>query len=388
MDYENFEDLEDCDSNIPEEGPTAPPPGWLDVVSGYDQNHGDSGGSNKPYPPPPDYVAVLEDDRNSEVPHVSVPVVSEDMAREALMQFAGKKWTHSRKPAEGMTFKDLKPFTVYRYRLESYTESRTSSWEFEPFSNQLVDGPEFGVSPPPWDIAVEKPSLFTDACRNVRVPHSSFVKECHQCQGRGKVKCGHCRGRGRRRCSSCGGNGRKGKKRCSMCSGNGKRRCILCSGKGHKTCKSCEGKQNLLHYIQLTVTWKNHVFEFIPDRYPEFPIKKFEKVSGDAFFVDESLLVYPIVGFPDQEICEMSRKSIQEHLTKFSSVCRVLQQRQSIELVPLTHAFYTYRGKDYDYFVQNYLELFALVATSGRKQIGFPSDAADSGPEGDVTERE
>ena len=36
---------------------------------------------------------------------------------------------------------------------------------------------------------------------------------------------------------------------------------------------------------------KNHVFEFVPDRLPEFPLKKFEKVSGDAFFVDESILV-------------------------------------------------------------------------------------------------
>lgn len=37
---------------------------------------------------------------------------------------------------------------------------------------------------------------------------------------------------------------------------------------------------------------KNQVFEFIPDRVPEFPLKKFEKVSGEAFFVDENLLVY------------------------------------------------------------------------------------------------
>lgn len=36
---------------------------------------------------------------------------------------------------------------------------------------------------------------------------------------------------------------------------------------------------------------KNQVYEFIPARLPEFPIKKFEKVSGEAFFIDESLLV-------------------------------------------------------------------------------------------------
>lgn len=34
------------------------------------------------------------------------------------------------------------------------------------------------------------------------------------------------------------------------------------------------------------------MFEFIPEHVPEFPLKKFEKVSGEAFFVDENLLVY------------------------------------------------------------------------------------------------
>lgn len=96
---------------------------------------------------------------------------------------------------------------------------------------------------------------------------------------------------------------------------------------------------------------KNNVSEFIPDRQPDFPDRKFEKVSGDAFFVDESLLVYPIQGFPDQEICDVSTKLINEHLERFTATSRILQQRQSIELVPLTHAYYTYNGKDYSFFV-------------------------------------
>lgn len=32
-------------------------------------------------------------------------------------------------------------------------------------------------------------------------------------------------------------------------------RCISCHGQGFKTCSVCHGSQNLLHYIQLTVTW-------------------------------------------------------------------------------------------------------------------------------------
>lgn len=43
-----------------------------------------------------------------------VPQVSEDVAREALLKFVGKKWTYSSKPAQNLVFKDLRPFTVYR----------------------------------------------------------------------------------------------------------------------------------------------------------------------------------------------------------------------------------------------------------------------------------
>ncbi|KAG9328703.1 hypothetical protein JZ751_011424 [Albula glossodonta] len=265
---DKYEDLGDFNPAIEEEGPTAPPPGWLENVTGYEEMHEDQDGTDKLYPPPPAYVPVPDNGRSSSVPNVRVPVVSEDVAREALLQFVGKKWTYSSKPAHNMIFKDLKPFTVYRAR-----------------------------------------------------------------------------------CSSCYGKGRKGKKRCITCSGTGKKRCWRCSGKGYKTCPSCQGHQNLMHFIQLSIKWKNEAFEFIPDRYPEFPVKKFKKVSGDQFFVDESILVYPIVGFPDQDICDMSRKMSEEHLVKFSSVSRILQQRQSIELVPLTHAFYTYNGKDFNYFI-------------------------------------
>lgn len=36
---------------------------------------------------------------------------------------------------------------------------------------------------------------------------------------------------------------------------------------------------------------KNNRSEFIPDRQPDFPDEKFQKVTGDPFFVDESALV-------------------------------------------------------------------------------------------------
>ncbi|CAL8337766.1 unnamed protein product [Merluccius merluccius] len=310
---------------------------------------------NPLYPPPPAYNPQPELDKNTSVPEVRVPAVSEDAAREALVKFVESKWRYSSKPARNMTFRSLKPVVVYRYWLETYTESRTSTWQFEPFCGQQVDGPQFGVSPPPWEILVSPPQRYTDQVQKARVPHSSFVKMCHKCNGCGRTRCTHCSGRGMKRCIHCHGNGRtrrNGKSaRCTVCHGRGRKTCSFCHGNGHNTCSVCRGKHNLMHYIQLTITWKNNIDSFIPDRQPDFPDEKFSKVKGDSFFIDENQLVYPIYGFPDQDICDVSKKFITEHFTRFSSSCRILQQRQTIELVPLTHANYTFNGKNYDYFL-------------------------------------
>ncbi|XP_070815403.1 protein SSUH2 homolog [Chaetodon trifascialis] len=357
---EKEEDLGPFDPSIPAEGPSAPPAGWLDDVHGYESHKG--GEEDSPlYPPPPAYNPQPELDRNTSVPNVRVPTVSEDVARGALLKFVESKWRYSSKPARNLTFKELKPITVYRYRLETYTETRTSGWKFEPYNGQMVDGPQFGMSPAPWDIPMALPRTFTDKVEKIRVPHSSSVKTCHMCSGCGRTLCVSCHGRGQKRCISCHGKGHRmqhgnhrgssGSTRCSSCHGRGRKRCISCHGQGFKTCSVCHGCKNLLHFIQLTVTWKNNVEDFIPDRQPDFPDKKFEKVTGDPFFVDNSVLVYPIQGFPDQEICDVSRRMINEHLQRFTSTNRILQQRQTIELVPLTHAHYTYSGKDYSFFV-------------------------------------
>ncbi|XP_071350637.1 protein SSUH2 homolog [Trachinotus anak] len=338
------------DPNIPEEGPSAPPPGWLDDIHGY-QGHKGGNDDDPLYPPPPAYNPEPELNRNTLVPNVRVPSVSEDVAREALLKFVESKWTYSSKPARNLTFKELKPITVYRYRLETYTETRTSAWQFESYNGQMVDGPENGMSPPPWDIPVALPQRYTNMVQKVRVPHTSFVKLCHTCHGCGRTRCIACFGRGRKRCTFCHGHGHSRNKRCTSCHGHGYKRCITCHGHGFKICHVCNGNRNLLHFILLTISWKNNVDEFIPDRQPDFPDKKFEQVTGDPFFIDENLLVYPIQGFPDQDICDVSTKMINEHLNRFSSTSRILQQRQTIELVPLTQAFYNYSGKVHNFFV-------------------------------------
>uniref|UniRef100_H3C0L8 Ssu-2 homolog, tandem duplicate 1 n=1 Tax=Tetraodon nigroviridis TaxID=99883 RepID=H3C0L8_TETNG len=105
-----------------------------------------------------------------------VPAVSEDQAREALLRYVESKWRYSSKPARNLTFRQLQPIIVYRYRLETFTETRTSSWNFEVYNGQPVDGAQFGDCPPPWEVSLPTPQMFTDKVETRRVPHSSIVK--------------------------------------------------------------------------------------------------------------------------------------------------------------------------------------------------------------------
>lgn len=49
--------------------------------------------------------------------------------------------------------------------------------------------------------------LTTPSCVSSEIPNSSFVKRCHGCQGRGKLKCNLCHGVGYEVCLSCSGKG-------------------------------------------------------------------------------------------------------------------------------------------------------------------------------------
>lgn len=61
-----------------------------------------------------------------------------------------------------------------------------------------------------WAIEVPQqywPELFVGYVYTSEFPHSSFVKRCHGCQGRGRLKCSSCYGVGYEVCISCSGKG-------------------------------------------------------------------------------------------------------------------------------------------------------------------------------------
>ncbi|KAM5231645.1 protein SSUH2 homolog isoform 3-T3 [Hipposideros larvatus] len=341
-------DLSDEDSvvdlSFEAESPLTPPAELLERLPSYDCLF--QGGGRQIFFPPLEALGRPQEPRcwSSFLEHSRVPVVTEQVAREALLSFVNSKCCYGSSAAGDLIIQELKQQTLCRYRLETFSESRIK---------RSVDGPQRGTSPRLWDIKVQVPPMFQEDTRRFQVPHSSLVKECHKCHGRGRYKCSGCHGAGMVRCPSCRGAKRRTKqpRRCQMCSGSGRHRCSTCSGRGTKTCATCKGEKKLLHFIQLVIMWKNSLFEFVSEHQLNCPGELLAKAKGENLFKDENTTVYPLIDFPLREISLASQRGIAQHSATLASRARVLQQRQTIELIPLTEVHYWYQGKTNVYYI-------------------------------------
>ena len=61
----------------------------------------------------------------------------------------------------------------------------------------MIDGPQNGPAPGPWDIAAQPNGMFSNHDKSFEVPHTASVKSCHNCMGVGMNRCWRCHGRGR-----------------------------------------------------------------------------------------------------------------------------------------------------------------------------------------------
>ncbi|XP_066554403.1 protein SSUH2 homolog isoform X2 [Amia ocellicauda] len=330
------------------DGASAPPVDLMDTVPGYEG----MGTENNDLPPP--YPALVQPEMpspNSTERHWEIPSISEDLAKEALLEYASSKCCYSTKPAKELVFSELQVHNTYRYRLETFTESRSKEWDSEPYNGQFVDA-YGGVVPGPWELAVPVPALFKKNKTSVRVPHTSSVKGCHSCLALGRSACQKCITSGRMQCWVCNGSGMHlSDRRCHHCNGIGRVKCTSCGGVGSQTCSTCRGKGQLLCYLKLVVKWTNNVNECVVDKKSGFPVDRVSQVTGETVFSDTNPLVYPITGFPDNAINHASYNAVTEHQARFLSTCRILQQRQTIELIPITRVHYTWKGKTHIFFV-------------------------------------
>ncbi|XP_066451070.1 uncharacterized protein [Eleutherodactylus coqui] len=303
------------------------------------------------FDPPPPYVPPYYPSAPVEKSFtIPTSLVSEDAARQALLEYAEKKCCYSSGPAQEMLLQDFHPFNTFRYRLDTFTETRICKWVTDPYYGGEVDGADNGPPPDPWDIQKEPQHLFQKSKHRMPLPHTSSVETCSHCCGSGSNTCGSCGGSGRSTCMSCGGSGWNTDQSCSSCGGSGCDRCSWCSGSGSQCCTTCWGQGRVIKYIRLTIKWENHNFEFLADHQSDFTTKRFKKATGEILLSDEQQTVSPVTNFPEPSINEASEKVISQHRTTFT-YCRILRQRHTIEWLPLTKVDYIWKGAEYHYYV-------------------------------------
>ncbi|KAM3846479.1 protein SSUH2 homolog isoform 5-T8 [Vipera latastei] len=281
-------------------------------------------------------------------------LTSEQEIKDAFLQYTATKFFYRSAPAKHLKVQKLTPLNTYRYRLETFTESRDTHLASECYYGGFVDSADVAPQPTPWEIPVDPPPLFTDCEMHIPVPHSYSLGNCQNCNGRGAITCQSCQGKGKKKCPCCNGSGFNSSEftSCSWCSGSGNNRCFSCHGNGGHMCYRCDCKGILLYHTELSITWKNNILEHIADKKSEVPVYHLQEATGRKILSDEHNLVRPIIDFPESSIQDYSRTSIVQHKMMFASdEHRILKQRQTVELVPLTKVKYEWKGKPYSFCV-------------------------------------
>nr|XP_023861520.1 protein SSUH2 homolog isoform X1 [Salvelinus alpinus] len=329
-------------------GPSAPPASMFDSVPGYEGTVAGSGGGYLP-PPIPSYPAPQPQPGPAQS-NWNIPSITEDTAREAFSQYASSKCCYSSAPVKDGVITNMEAYNTYRYRLETFIESRTTEWSQQPYNGQPVDA--YTQSPPgPWDILAKAPTFFQDDKQVIKVPNTSSVKNCHTVWG-WENSLQECAGVGNKICWVCNGAGnRSSGDRCHHCQGRGRVNCSHCHGQGSRECETCKGKRQLLVFINLKVIWTNNLDDYIVEQSSGLHVVNLSKVSGQEMFRDAQYMVYPVMGFPDPNVVRAAERLVREHQARFSQTSRILQQRQTIELIPITKVTYKWKGDSHIYFV-------------------------------------
>ncbi|KAI2662052.1 hypothetical protein H4Q32_007787 [Labeo rohita] len=268
-------------------GPSAPPANMFDTFPGYEGTVAGGGGG---YLPPPMPAPMPVPERAPSSPDWHIPSISEDQAREAFSTYVSSKCCYGSAPVrEGAVDAGVQP------------------------------------APGPWLIAAQTPAFFQE--------HKQTIKNCHTCLGTGR-------------------------RPCTTCSGAGNKPCWVCNGSGYPVVHvaatafasvtpaverdSCSSSSTSLS------TEKD---DFIAQDSSGLRVENLGKVSGKELYKDAQYMVYPVRGFPDVAVAQASERLVGDHQVKYAQTSRILQQRQTIELIPITKVNYMWKGKSYVYYV-------------------------------------
>lgn len=306
--------------------------------------------------PPSDDDGISRSFKHQNIAPASIPQLTEEEARAALMEHVTSKCTYVRSVAREMVIRKMDSCPGYQYTLESFTEMRQVSWSYEPYTGDTTSENSFSTDIPPeaWDVPCPCPSYFHNHVTITEVPNTTTVRTCHSCGGIGRRRCNACNSSGWENCHYCHGDGLKvslqgHRERCYVCVGSGRKKCWKCSGDGMAACKACGGTGQIRCYISLTVTWTNHMEEHVEE--PSTAIRdKLENASGHLVLEEEMHQISPIGTFPEKSIIEASSRLLEKHRTAFSSE-KVLMQRHRVKMIPVTSVSYQWKSHVGLYFV-------------------------------------
>ncbi|CAH3180765.1 unnamed protein product [Porites lobata] len=334
--------------------PSAPPADMFAQYSGYENTRFGSSF----VPPPPPYVPPPSSEMPEQLFQQST-AISDDQARDAMLQFVSEHCCYGKTPAQEMVIKDIVPSSAYHYSLASFCESRKTEWQYEPYRGQPIDSPVNGPAPLPWNIPAQPQQMFSDFQTKLEVPHTANIKmsffcyhklnkifnfqPCHDCLAVGYIRCYKCCGRGRLRCSRCQGSGfvQEGMEQvqCNICFARGWKMCDLCNGHGRVKCWTCMGNAQLKTFIELTVKWENNVSHHVVGRTEQLPSELIVNSQGTEIFSQELPRVWPISTFFDQQVNMGSKRLVEEHSNKWPAK-RILMQRHVLRAVPVSEVHY------------------------------------------------
>ncbi|XP_048879651.1 protein SSUH2 homolog [Brienomyrus brachyistius] len=323
--------------------PTANFPGLASAPMGSASIPGYEGVGGGGFLPPPIPVNPFPQPEPQYV-DCSAPPLTEEAARSALKEYVSGHCCYGSDPANNGKITDMKAFNTYRYRLETFTESRSTGWSQEPYTGQAVDA-LIQMAPTPWNIPAQPPEMFKDTTKDIKVPNTSSLKDCDTCHAKGAIKCTNCEGSGKRHVGDQPASNSDGY------SSVAESTCLDCSGKGTQECKTCKGKGKLVVFINLKVTWTNNKSDYTMEQSSGLKSDIISTVSGKKLLEDSKPLVYPVMGFPDVQLNQESQRLVKEHQTQYSQTGRILQQRQTIEYIPITKVTYTWKERTLTYIV-------------------------------------
>lgn len=330
--------------------PTAPDISSITPIPGYE------GVTFDETPLTPPTVPDWQPDEHERKPLENLPRITEEEIKDAAVQFASENCCYGKAPARDMEIKEIQMISAFHYKLETFTEKRTSCWKFEPYHGQPIDGPQNGRAPSPWEVMAVPQSYFTNSFQKIEVPHTAFTRPCHACVGNGRVRCEKCLGMGRNQCTWCKGRGRvyrfDKEENCTSCNATGYDRCFKCSGTGQVKCKICDARGNLKGFVELVVTWCNHTDDYISE-VSCMPKELIREVSGQNAFEEENPRVFPIVQGAEEGVCKASSNLINKHGSSFNNE-RILKQRQTLRIIPIAQAKYEWNGKTDTFCVYGY----------------------------------